>query len=136
MDDVALFTALFDIKEYHCVLGSFGKRKYGKDFITYYSANPILNNCLKYALHHLPKYRNQAIEILRFGIKHNQHIADEHNPSDCYVCNELGAVKDFKNDDCYELAIVTYEKDVKDQEINDLIDQLPKFNDYGGWKNE
>lgn len=136
MDDVALFTALFDIKEYHCELGSSGKRKYGKDFITYYSANPILNNCLKYALYHLPKYRNQAIEILKFGIKHNQHIADGHNPSDCYVCNELGAVKDFKNDDCYELAIVTYEKDVKDQEINDLIDQLPKFNDHGGWKNE
>ena len=134
MDDASLFTALFDIKEYNCELGSSDKRKHGKDFITYYSANPILNNCLKYALHHLPKYRNQAIEILRFGIKHNQHIADEHTLSDCYICNELGAVKDFKNDDYYELAIVTYEKDVKDQEINDLIDQLPKFNDHGGWR--
>lgn len=33
-----------------------------------------------------------------------------------------------------DIAIVTYEKDVKDQEINDLIDQLPKFNDHGGWR--
>ena len=42
--------------------------------------------------------------------KHNQHIADEQNFSDCYVCNELDAVKDGKNDDFYELTIVTYEE--------------------------
>ena len=131
MDDADLFTALFDIKEYNCELGSTGKRKYGKDFIAYYSANPILNNCLRYALQHLPKYRNQAIEILRFGIKHNQHIAEEHSLSDCYVCNELGGIKDYRNDDYYELAIVTSEKDIQDKEINDLIDQLLKFNDCG-----
>lgn len=134
MDDDILFTALFDIKEYHRELGSSSKRKYGKKFITYYSANPILNNCLKHALRNLSKYRNQAIEILKFGIKHNQHIADEHNSIYCYICNELGAVKDCKNDDYYELAIVTYEKDVKDQEINNLIELLPKFNDHREWR--
>lgn len=134
MDNDDLFTALFDIKEYHRDLGSTGKRKHGKDFITYYSENPILNNCLKYALRHLPKYRNQAIEILRFGIKHNQHIIEDHNPYNCYIFGDLGAVKDCKSDDHYEFAIVTYERDVKDKEINDLIDQLPKFNDHVGWR--
>ena len=134
MDDDALFSALFDIKEYHCELGSIGKRMHGKDSITYYSENPILNNCLKYALRHLPKYRNQAIEILRFGIKHNQRISEEHNISDCYIYNELGAVKDRRSDDYHEFAIVTYEKDVKDKDINDLIVQLPKFKDFGVWR--
>ena len=28
--------------------------------------------------------------------KHNQHIVNEHNPSDCYICNELSAVKKEK----------------------------------------
>ena len=134
MDDADLFTALFNIKEYHCELGSFGKRKYGKDIVTYYSVNPILNNCLKYALRHLSKYQNQAIEILKFGIKHNQHIAKDHDSADYYICNELGGVRNFRDDKYYEFAIVTYEKDVKDKEINDLIDRLPKFNDQGGWK--
>ena len=134
MDDDVLFTALFDIKEYHCEPRNIGKKRNKKELVTYFLANPILNNCLQYALHHLPKYRKRSIEILRFGIKHNQHIVHEHNPSDCYVCNELGAVKDVKNDDFYELAIVTHEKDVQDKEINDLIDQLPKFNDCGGWR--
>lgn len=134
MDNAKLFRALFDEKEYHCKLGQSGKKKYGEDCIVYHSINPILNNCLKYALQHLPKYRNQAIKILEFGKEHNLHVTEGHSHSNCYVCNELGGVKDSTDKGYYRFAIVTYEKDTHDEEIDALIKQLPKFRDEGGWK--
>lgn len=33
-----------------------------------------------------------------------------HNSFACYICNELGTVKDGKSNDFYELTIATYEK--------------------------
>lgn len=33
-----------------------------------------------------------------------------HNSFACYICNELGTVKDGKSNDFYELASVAYEK--------------------------
>lgn len=134
MDNEILFTELFEIKEYKREHGHTEKRKLGKDTVTYYSVNPILNNCLRYALRHFPKYRSQAIEILKFGIKHNARITEGHKQSDCYVCNELGGIKDFGNDDWYEFAIVTYEDNISDKEIKALIDQLPKFLDNGEFR--
>ena len=131
-----MFQNLFEIRAYNVELGGSAKRKFGKDFQTYYSPNPILNNCLRYALRNLSKYRNQAIEILKFGMKHNRRIAEGHDINDCYVCNELGGIRDIKESDFYgfyEFAIVTYEKDIHDKEINQLIGKLPKFNDRGGW---
>lgn len=136
MDNNFLFQNLFEIRTYNVELNGSAKRKFGKEFQTYYSPNPILNNCLRHALRNLHKYKNQAMEILKFGIKHNRRIAEEHDIKDCYVCNELGGIRDIKESDFYgfyEFAIVTYEKDIHDKEINQLIGELPKFNDRGGW---
>lgn len=129
MDNEHLFKALFDTKAYDVKLGSSDRQEYGRDVITYNSVNPVLNNCLRYALRHLPKYRDQAVEILKFGIEHNANIAQKHNMSDCCVCNELGGIKNYGEEQYYEFAIVTYEKDTQDKEINELIERLPKFND-------
>ena len=85
----------------------------------------ILINALK----NLDKYKEQAAEMLKFGIKHNERVMSEHNPSECYVCNELGAIKEFRNEDTYEFVVIV-DVNVTDKEINDLIEKLPKFNNY------
>lgn len=72
LDNDDLFNSLFEIRSYKfTALGSRVKREKKVESVTYYSINPIINNCLRYALKHLDKYRQRAIEILKFGIKHN-----------------------------------------------------------------
>lgn len=75
LDNKAIFDSLLVIKNYDLQLGNISKRKLGVDVLTYRSINPILNNCLNYALKHLEKYKSQAIEILKFGIVHNKFFA-------------------------------------------------------------
>ena len=100
MNNKKIFDSLFEIKKYEVELGNSYKRKHGVSSKTYYSVNPIINNCLRYALKNLNKYKQQAIEMLKFGIKHNERVMSEHNPSECYVCNELGAIKEFRKANC------------------------------------
>lgn len=132
MDDEKLFKNLFEVKEYVLKFGIFRKTKTKKDSEIYHSVNPILNNCLNHALHNLPKYRKQAIEILEFGIKHNEIITNGYDTSDFNIYNELGGISSFRDKDFLGFAIVVYDNDVKDEEINSLIDRLPKFKDYCG----
>ena len=82
------------------------KRKKQVKSITYNSINPIINNCLNYALKNLDKYKQQAIEILKFGINYNRKKAANIDFSSCYICNELGALKNIKDEDFYELIIL------------------------------
>ena len=98
--------------------------------LTYYSINPILNNCLDYALKHLDKYKAQASEILNFGIRYNKKIATKIDKSSCYVCNELGGVRSFKDNDFYKCVIIVNDSTVKDSDIEKLIKELPSFNRY------
>ena len=53
------------------------KREKKVDSVTYYSINPIINNCLRYSLQHLDKYKHRAKDILRFAINYNKRIANE-----------------------------------------------------------
>ena len=129
MNNEKIFDSLFEIKKYEVELGNSYKRKHGVSSKTYYSVNPIINNCLRYALKNLNKYKAQAAEMLKFGIKHNERVMSEHNPSECYVCNELGAIKEFRNEETYEFVVIV-DVNVTDKEINDLIEKLPKFNNY------
>lgn len=127
MDSDKIFHSLFEIKKYDLKLGNIGRRKTGNKTQTYHSVNPILNNCLHYALNHLDKYRRQAIEILKFAINHNRKIAQDNNISDCYICNELGAITNIGNNDVYEFVFFVESKDWKDDEINNLIEELIEF---------
>lgn len=129
LDNDDLFHSIFEIKPYELKLGSIDKRKKQVDSITYRSINPIINNCLRYALKHLDKYKHRAIDILKFGIKYNRRIASEIAFNDYYICNELGGLKNFRNEDYYDIVIFV-DVEVNDDEIKPLINQLLKFNNF------
>lgn len=121
-----LFNSIFEKNLYKYKLSSFGRRKEQADFVSYRLINPIINNCLRYALKHLDKYKHRAIDILKFGIDHNRIIAEKNDLIDCYICNELGGLKNFKNEDFFDIVIFV-DTEIHDNEINSLINQLPKF---------
>ncbi len=127
LDNDGLFNSIFEIKPYEVKLGSTARRKKQVDTIIYHSINPIINNCLRYSLKHLGKYKQRAIAILKFGIDYNRNIAGKIVFENCSICNELGGLIDLKNKDYYEI-VVFVDVTVKDNEIVSLIDQLPKFN--------
>ncbi len=127
LDDEGLFKSLFEIRKYDLQCGAFMKRKTGQDHKTYYSVNPIINNCLKHALGNLKKYRKQATEILKFGIRHNRSVAEETDPQNCYVCSELGAIEKFGDKEFHEFIVLANSENVQDEEIKKLIEELPKF---------
>ncbi len=127
LDNDDLFHSMFQIKPYEYKLGNIEKRKCQVDSITYNLINPIINNCLRYTLNHLDKYKNQAIEILKFGIDYNSQKLSEIVFDECYICNELGGLKNYRNNDYYDIVIFVDTK-VNDKEIAALINKLPKFN--------
>lgn len=132
LDDDTLFRSIFERKPYEYVLaGSRVKREKKVDSITFSLINPIINNCLRYALEHLDKYKHRAIDILKFGIHHNTRIISEAGAATYRICNELGGVIDSGQTNwfnCDVKDIVVYvDMEVNDDEINALIKQLPKF---------
>jgi len=129
LDNDEIFNSIFEEKSYVFELSNSAKRKKQVESITYNSINPIINTCLSYALKHLDKYKQRAIEILKFGIDYNRKKATNIDFSDYYICNELGALKKFKDEDFYELIIFA-DIETSDTEIKALISQLPKFNKY------
>ena len=61
LDNDTLFSSIFEIRPYEYVLpGSRVKREKQVDSITYYSINPIINNCLRYSWEHWEKYKQRA----------------------------------------------------------------------------
>ena len=126
LDSDDLFHSIFEIKPYEYKLGNIDKRKKQVDSVTCRTVNPIINNCLRYALEHLDKYRHRAIDILEFGIHHNKRIADEIALDDYFICNKLGRLKNYRNEDCYDIVIFV-DAEVNDDEIRSLMNQLPKF---------
>ena len=129
LDNDDIFESIFEENPYVFELSNSAKRKKQIESITYHSINPIINNCLSYALKHLDKYKQRAIAILKFGIDYNRKKAANIDFSNCYICNELGALKNFKNEDFYEL-IVFADIETNDAEIKSLISQLPRFRKY------
>ena len=130
MDHDYLFNDLFEIKTYEYELGHTAKRKQGRDYMSFSSINPVINGCLNYALKHLDKYKSRAIEILKFGIEHNKRVKEglDIRPEDIYI-DEVGGLRNIKNDDVVDIAVEVSVKDITDKAINELISQLPKFNE-------
>lgn len=132
LDNDTLFSTLFEIRSYEYVIGvNRVKREKQVDSITYDLINPIINNCLRYALEHLGKYKHRAIDILKFGIKHNTEIINKVGADKYCICNKLGGVIDSGRTDrfIYEIDDIAIYVDIEvdDDEINTLIEQLPKF---------
>ena len=122
-----LFNSIFEIRPYSYTLSSMEKREKKVDSVTYYSINPIINNCLRHALQHLDQYRDRAKEIIKFGIGHNKEIQKDLEGRDFYI-DELGGIKSWKYD-FYGLAIFV-DVEVSDSEIKELVDHLPNFKNY------
>ena len=125
LDHDHLFNSIFEIKPYRHELSSKQKSEKKVDFVTYYSINPIINNCLRYSLQYLDKYKHRAKDILKFAINYNKRIANEIDET-YYICNDLGGIKFFRNDDYYNL-VVFVDVEIDDPDIQKLIDCLPKF---------
>ena len=77
----------------------------------------------------LDKYKQRALTILKFGIDYNRKKAANIDFINCYVCNELGALKNSKNENYYDL-IVFADVETNDDDVNALIHQLPQFKKY------
>lgn len=129
LDNDDLFNSIFEEKPYVFELNNSAKRKKQVQSITYYSINPIINNCLRHALKNLDKYKQRALAILKFGIDYNRKKSANIDFSNCYICNELGALKNFKDEAYYELIIFA-DVETNDDDIKALICQLPQFNKY------
>jgi len=129
LDNDSLFNSIFEEKPYEFEVSNYDKRRKQVQSITYYSINPIVNNCLRHSLKNLDKYKERAVAILKFGINYNRKIAANINFSNCYIFDELGALKNYKDEDYYQLIIFT-DAETNDEDINALISQLPKFNKY------
>ena len=129
MDHENIFKTIFEVKTYKYELNSKGKNKYGKDTIDFSSINPIINGCLNYALNHLEKYKNQAVEILEFGIKHNKRVLEGlKEPIQNYHLDDLGGLKNWnKNYEIEDVMVIAGLKNTNDKIIDDLINALPKI---------
>lgn len=130
LDHDDLFRSLLEEKVYEYTdLGKRVKKERGIESINFTSINPIINNCLRYALNHLEHYRRQAIEILQFGIEHNKKFMM--NDNTYCIEGELGGLIEAEKTDHFpcEVVGIAIFVDCKtdDEEINSLIEQLPKF---------
>lgn len=134
LDHEELYKTIFEIKKYEYELTRHQKKVLGKDTQSFSSINPIINGVLCFTLKHLDKYRDKAVEILKFGISHNESVVSGlEDRIDYYMVDEIGGLRNWnKNYEIADVVIIVDVDDIKDKEINELIDKLPKFkNPYG-----
>ena len=121
---------LFEVKSYKLELSPLSKKRQGREFVCLSSINPVINGCLNYALNHLDKYKNQAIEIIKFGIKHNERVKENIcGCSEPVTLDEIGGLRKIRNNDVVDIVIKVNSKDIKDNDINLLLKDLQTFND-------
>ena len=127
LDNRPLFESLFVPRQYELELGPSARKMTGKRFISFTLINPIVNCCLQYALSHLPKYRPQALEILRFGIDHNQKVIQglPIGREPVFV-DECGGVRKGNEPDIIDILIRAPKTEIEDQEIQVLVNRLPQ----------
>ena len=129
LDHEELYKTIFEIKKYEYKLTRHQKKTLGKDTQSFSSINPVINGVLGFCLRNLSKYKKQAVEILKFGATHNRSVMNGLEDSfDYYVTDEMGGLRNWnKNYEIADVVIIADVKDIKDKEIIDLINELPKF---------
>lgn len=129
LDHEELYKTIFEIKKYEYKLTRHQKKTLGKDTQSFSSINPVINGVLGFCLRNLSKYKKQAVEILKFGATHNRSVMNGLEDSfDYYVTDEIGGLRNWnKNYEIADVVIIADVKDIKDKEIIDLINELPKF---------
>ena len=129
LDHEDLYKTIFEIKKHEYKLTRRQKKTLGKDTQSFSSINPVINGVLGFCLRNLSKYKKQAVEILKFGATHNRSVMNGLEDSiDYYVTDEIGGLRNWKrNNEIADVVIIADVKDIKDKEIIDLINELPKF---------
>ena len=129
LDNNDLLESVFETKSYRYLYGRCAQRKLQKEYMDFNSINPVINTCLNYALKNLKKYKKQAIEILKFGINHNERInAGLTVDKDYLALNECGGLVDQHNNyQIVEVVVVCKMEEVGDAEIDNLIKKLPTY---------
>ncbi len=123
LDNDTLFNYLLETRIYERVVE---KRKKEPEHLTYNTVNPIINNCLHYALQHLDKYKQRAKEMLNFGIDYNKQKLNEINIDDYYMSKELGGLISNK-DGGIKFALIIIDVEINDYEISLLAEKLSEI---------
>ncbi len=130
LDNRNLFQSIFETKSYRYLYGRIAKQRLGKEYMDFAPINPVINTCLDFALRNLDKYLPQAKEILKFGINHNQKIKTELiDDEKSLFIDECGGLRSWnKNKELIQVVVCVKVEKVDNDEINQLIKELPKFN--------
>lgn len=120
LDNDSIFNSLFEFINYE--LDIYNVRE--KSHTSFYTFNPIINNCLNYAIKHLDKYRDKVLDMLHFGLDNITRIGKKTNIYDCYTVGELGRIQNSKDRDFFDIIIYVEDKNIEDKEIKKLVEQL------------
>lgn len=115
-----IFDSLFEFKNYEVDI--YNRKE--DTLTTFETFNPIINNCLNYAIQHLDKYKEKVLRILNFGLDNITRIGKKVNVYDCYTVGDLGLIKNFKDRDFSDIIIFVENKNIEDKEVKKLVDQL------------
>ena len=117
-----LFDSLFERKKYIHHLTPFGVKKKGVETEEYNIINPILNNCLDYALRNINEYKSQALKILDFAHKHNESILSH---KEFWLIDECGGLR--KNEELIDVIIFKKSDytNINDEDIAKLLTNIP-----------
>ena len=122
-----IFKSLFIPKEYS--FKDFNRGIIGHEQDKIILLNPLLSECLNYALNNLDKYKEKAKEILLFAVEYNEKAIELTNETiEALRIGENGCVYYGSS---YELltSIVSPEFPIEDKELKELVDKLvlPKY---------
>lgn len=125
LNNECLFNDIFREKAYLHICSNSEKRKSEMESYTVNVINPIIINCLRYAVNHLDNYKNHAIRILKFAKEHNRKIIDKLGDSNYfYIMTDLGGI--YSTDGNIIDLLIYCNVDCNDITINELIEELPK----------
>jgi len=126
LDNDNIFNSLFEFRKYELDICN----KNENLNTTFCSFNPILNNCLNYAIKHLDKYREKVLKILNFGLDNIDRIKKIVNVHDCYMVGELGKIQNCTNKEFSDIIIFVRDKNIEDEEIRRLVEQISVIGIY------
>ncbi len=126
LNNEILFDNIFIKKEYKHTCSNIEIRKLKLEEYTICTINPIINNCLKFAIDNIDKYKKQALQILEFAVKHNNEVIKRLNIKDKYYpTSDLGGIYDNKG--IVQDLLIYYSGENTDEEINQYLEKLSKY---------
>lgn len=128
LDNKDIFESMFERKKYDYELSPKAQKRLGLKNIEFSTISPMINLILRYALNNLKRYKEQAIDIIKYGIGHNQRVKDglTIDIRDTSV-DECGGLRTRKGYELIDVVIVVQDKNIADKDIKELVSKLPTF---------